>query len=394
MATSDSPFLLFRVECPICKTINEFENIRVGAYAEEGRDTDFCPLNVKWRFPRYQGYNPLTFFTATCGHCYYSREFTTAFKDWKSDVQFKTYRLKVVKSRHLDELSVSDSVIKHMGTAIDVNAHPNESAILKLLLAIYDEQLADHYSRLDVGRFYLRIAWVFRDSSSSENPNTALLSGLISELENEYRRTQGGMGDALSRQNALANRINSHFDSAQLSAAIRSQMLAFRDRFNTALAETRQQTVQAQNTLDGFGQLIDEYRRAVLGGDPGGNEQFGSHPSFSEFLQSLKRLWSGIVVNEREALEKAAYYYKEAFANGRDIAPGNQQIQASYLIAELSRRIGDFDEAKQYFTSTIKSGQEFIYQNRHDSSRVVLAKKILELAVEQGRQNLAASRPA
>lgn len=65
MAT-ESPFLLFRVECPICKQLNEFETIRVGAYAEEGRDTDFCPANVKWRFPRYQGYNPLVFFIATC----------------------------------------------------------------------------------------------------------------------------------------------------------------------------------------------------------------------------------------------------------------------------------------------------------------------------------------
>ena len=49
---------------------------------------------------------------------------------------------------------------------------------------------------------------------------------------------------------------------------------------------------------------------------------------------------------------KFVEYYKKAFADGRNISPGNQQIQASYLIAELSRRIGDYDEAKQYFTST------------------------------------------
>jgi tetratricopeptide (TPR) repeat protein len=188
--------------------------------------------------------------------------------------------------------------------------------------------------------------------------------------------------------------VNAHFDSSQLSAEIKSQMLQFKERYNSALKELHGQVRTAQRTAEEFGNLIGEYRQGVLGGGQAGETSFGQHPSFADFLQSLKRTWSGVAVNEREALEKAVYYYKEAFANGRDIAPGNQQIQASYLIAELSRRIGDYDEAKQYFTSTIKSGQEFIYQNRQDSSRIALAKKILELAIEQGRQNLAAARPA
>jgi len=127
-----------------------------------------------------------------------------------------------------------------------------------------------------------------------------------------------------------------------------------------------------------------------MGGD--GQAKFGQYRSFTEFLLKVRKLWSGVVTNEREALEQAIRYYKEAFTSGRDIAAGNQQIQASYLIAELSRRIGDFDGAKQYFTSTIKAGQEFIYQNRRDQSRTQLARKILELAIEQGRANLAAAK--
>ena len=151
--------------------MNEFELIRVGAYAEEGRDTDFCPMNVKWRFPRYQGYNPLVFFTATCSNCFYSRELTNDYKDWKNDSNFRTYRLKSVKERHLEQLSTADSVIKTLGAKIDLNRYPNESAILKLLLAITDEQMYDRHSRLDIGRFYLRIAWLFRDLEKGENPS-------------------------------------------------------------------------------------------------------------------------------------------------------------------------------------------------------------------------------
>ena len=394
MAT-ESPFLLYRVECPICKTLNEFETIRVGAYAEESRDTDFCPTNVKWRFPRYQGYNPLVFFTATCGNCFYSRELTNSYRDWKDDVNFKTYRLKTVKPKHLDQLSQSESAIKLMGSALDLNRFPKESAILKLHLAIFDEQLADHYSRLDVGRFYLRIGWVFRDIERGEDPNRLLLNNLVYDVQDEYNRVRNSLNGTIAQIEQLMARTNLPVDAEELSAESKSQLLSYRERFGEFVREIHAQMTAGNDKLEQMGEVVNEYRQTMLGGEnSGGGRAFGRFATFQEFLQDAKRGWNGIVTNEREALEKAVFNYKEAFANGRDIAPGNQQIQASYLIAELSRRIGDYDEAKQYFTSTIKSGQEFIYQNRNDKSRTALAKKILELAIEQGRSNLAASRPA
>jgi uncharacterized protein (DUF2225 family) len=391
----ESPFLLFKVECPICKTINEFEIIRVGAYAEEGRDTDFCPVNIRWRFPRYQAYNPLVFFTATCGNCYYSREFTNTYKDWKNDVNFKTYRLKTVKGKHLDQLSTAGSVVKLMGEQLDVSRFPNESAILKLHLAIYDEHLADHYSRLDVGRFYLRIAWVFRDMERNDDPNRVLLAGLIHDFNDRCTRVKDNLREAAANGGNLESAINSHFNAEQLSPDYRSQILSFAERYQTAISALKQGIGSAEERLGDLKKLLDDYRMTLLGNDESKNERsFGRYESFRKFLHLLRGSWDGIVTDEREALEKAVFNYKEAFANGRDIAPGNQQIQASYLIAELSRRIGDYDEAKQYFTSTIKSGQEYIYQNRQDQSRIALARKILELAIEQGRANLAAARPA
>ena len=176
MAT-ESPFFLSKVECPICKTINEFETVKVGSYVEEGRDTDFCPQKIKWRFPKYQSYNPLVFFVATCSNCYYSHEFNKSFKEWKSDTNFRTYRLRATKDVHLDQLAVSDSVVKQLGEAIDLSRFPNESAILKLHLAIFDEQAFDHHSKLDIGRYYLRIGWLFRGMESFADPLQAAMQG-------------------------------------------------------------------------------------------------------------------------------------------------------------------------------------------------------------------------
>lgn len=388
---SDSPFFLTKVECPICRTINEFETVKLGAYVEDGRDTDFCPRNIKWRFPRYQAYNPLAFFTATCSHCFYTREFNNVFKDWKDDNNFRTYRLKTIKERHLVHLATADSVLRKIADAVNLKLYPNETAILKLHLAAFDELLTDHPNTLDLGRFYLRIGWVFRSMDGSENPSLSLLKAMLLEIDNQSRVLGRVIANCRTSLDLLTRQLDAHFDNCELSAEVKATMLPHRDAFNSEGAAMEQFVTGMEDRHRALSGLLTEYRSTMLGGASVERAPtFTSYPSFTDFLLSLKEQWEGVVVNEHEALTKAALYYKEAFAEGRGIAPGAQQIQASYLIGELSHRIGDFDTAREYFNSTIKHGQEFIYRNRDDKSRTVLARKILELAIEQGKVNMAA----
>lgn len=386
--TNGSPFFLTKVECPICRTINEFETVRMGAYVEEGRDTDFCPTGIKWRYPKYQNYNPLIFFIACCSNCYYSRELSASFKDWKND---HTYRLKTIKEKHLDQLAGADSFVKKIGEAIDISRYPHESAILKLHLAIFDEQLTEHYSKLDIGRFYLRIGWVFRGLEQGGNPQQSILQGLMHDLDTKYQMLKNAMQEIQDQLNRFSEHLSSHFDAEDITAELKSQIYPYRDRFDEVITSVREALGQVRGGFGKVDDLLGEYKSVALGGH--GSDAglaFRRYPSFTDFLLNLKSEWDWTVTNEHEALKKAVEYYKAAFSDGRDIAPGNQQIQASYLIAELSRRIGDYDEARQYFNSTIRHGQEFIHKNRHDRTQTALARKILELAVEQGKSNMAA----
>ncbi len=390
---NESPFLNVKIECPICQTINEFEQIKVGAYTEDGRDTDFCPQNTIWRLKKYQAYNPLAFFTATCSNCFYTREFSNKYREWKSDNAFRQFQLKATKPKHLEQLSQADSVVRQLGESIDMQRHPNESAIIKLLLAVFDIQLADHPSSLDLGRFYLRIGWVFRSLNEAADPSLSLLSGLASDIGDKLNAFETAGGDSQKALDQLGESVKAQFDADQLPAGLQSAMFAYRDRYESEMAAMNDLITQMTAQRGKFRALVDEYRKELLGSATGGGgASFGEYASVTDFLVRLQQQWSGIVINEHQALEQAIFHYKDAFANGRDIAQGNQQIQASYLIAELSRRIGDYDGAKQFFTSTIKTGQEFIYEHRRDQSRTVLARKILELAIEQGRANLEASK--
>jgi uncharacterized protein (DUF2225 family) len=385
---NDNPFFLTRLECPICKTLNEFETVRVGAYVEKGRDTDFCPSEIEWRFPKYKSYNPLAYFTVTCSNCYYTREFNNSYKEWQKDGNFRSYRLKNIKEIHLDKLSTADSVLKRMGEALNLADHPSESAIIKIHLAIFDELLCEHVSNLDLGRFYLRIGWVYRTMTTGENPDRSFLNKSLLQIDNRGAMMDESMGKLMEETAVWTRHLSAHFETDQVSSQLKSQMLPFREKFDTELAQLQASFNQTQERLQELKDLMTEYKSCAMGTGNGG-AAFETFPTFTDFLQDIKRGWDGIVLDEKEALEAAVEHYKRAFADGRSIAAGNQQIQASYLIAELSRRIGKHEDAKQYFNTTIKYGQEFIYQNRSDQSRTALAKKILELAIEQGRENMA-----
>ena len=390
---AESPFLQVKVECPVCKTINEFDQPKVGAYIEGGRDTDFCPTDIMWRNAKYQAYNPLVFFAASCSNCFYTRELTNKYREWKDDTAFRSYRLKTIKAKHLEMLSTADSIIKGLGENIDTQRFPNESAILKLHLAVYDAQLIDHPSQLDLARFYLRIAWLFRGLGGTENPSQMILAGLIHDIEERHSEYVKNLQSTREALNALKKSIDDQFNADNIPAERQSQMFSLRDGLEGGLAELESGSQHMDDKADSMKNLLNEYRALLLGSESAdGQVPYGSFESFTGLLLSLKSGWSGVAINEHEALEQAIRFYKEAFAAGKDIGDGVQKIQASYLIAELSRRIGDYDGAKQYFTSTIKAGQEYIYENRHDQSRTVLARKILELAIEQGRLNLASAK--
>jgi tetratricopeptide (TPR) repeat protein len=223
-----------------------------------------------------------------------------------------------------------------------------------------------------------------------ENPSLSFLKGLMREIDDQYGSFKKALKIGQEQKGVFLRHVTSHFESDRISSEVRSQMLPYREELSNAIEVIGESLSEADTKLAQMQDLIADYRSTTLGGDGKSDGAFfKGFPSFVDFLLDCRRKWDHVVVNEQEALERAVQYYKAAFVGGRDISPGNQQIQASYLIAELSRRIGDYDGAREYFNTTIKHGQAFVYENRRDQSRTALARKILELATEQGKANMA-----
>ena len=62
-----------------------------------------------------------------------------------------------------------------------------------------------------------------------------------------------------------------------------------------------------------------------------------------------------------------------------------QQLQASYMIAELSRRVGNEGQSLEYFKNASKQAHEMMNRNRNDKTIFSNAQKILEMSLEQAR---------
>ncbi|MCK4856977.1 MAG: DUF2225 domain-containing protein [candidate division Zixibacteria bacterium] len=391
-AADQSPFFLIRVECPICKTINEFEVIKVGTYTDHGHDTDFCPTGREWRNPQYEAYNPLLFFMATCESCFYTREFKQSFKDWKNDNHFLTYHQKAIQVRHLQTLQEEDSVVKALGEARDQQSAPFATAVVKFLLGIYDELLFERPKKLDVGRFFLRIGWLYREHLGKPSPVITQTSFFARDIEKTIARLKHANENFDTSLESIINLVEERF--AQLGEQQRTdEFVTLYNGLKESLVTIEKLQSEESGLLSSIAEQV-QGNRQLLNGDSrtgsAGGVMFGGCDSFESFLVELKRKWEYVPLTEEEALVYAIEYYSAALEDGYEVQPGNQQIQATYLIAELSRRIARYEEARQYFNNAIRLGQQFIFDHRGDQTRTALAKKILELALEQGKANLAA----
>jgi hypothetical protein len=377
---SEVPVFMTKVECPVCKTINEYETIKVGAYIEEGRDSDFCPTERMWRNPKYQQVNPLLYFMATCSSCYYTRELNKSFKEWKTDSAFRSFRQKTIREKHLNQLADQHGPIKLLGSALDPAGAPRETAVAKLLLGVFSEQLLDRPSALDLGRWYLRIAWLFREMAGGETGGAdveqvqrkrlqTMLGSLRETFDNCRQQVESfqGLVNQLPQVGPVSEdpyRMAVGNWSTNLDPIIRSmdELLAWR-------GDTPESVVPgAAATMSG-----------------GLGNSFGGYPTFGEFLETLVRRSREVPLNEFEAISLSLRHYRKSYEESREISGSNQKIQVAYMIGELARRAGELEQAREFFTAAIRYGQEFIHKNRNDATKTALARKIVELAVEQSR---------
>ncbi len=386
MAKVQDPLYYSQLECPVCKTVNEYANIKNGAYTESGRDTDFCPTGRVWQNPAYQKFDPLLFFMGTCKKCYYTHELDNDFKNWQKDSSFKAYRLKTIQEKHLADYLNDNGLVKFLGGHLDENRYPTESAIIKFILGIFDEKCLERPSKLNIGRYFIRIGWLFRTNDLTAVNSSEGAGGFLVRHAETLIGMIKSFGEGRNKLDSLGKELTRDFDIALGQLPSTSDL---KNSIKEYLERTTKSLDMAVKEIGELSQALINARQSISSDSTGGDGfGFFEFKTFAEFLQQAKLKWEEIPLNEKDALVRARDYYKQAYESGEKVTTGIGQLQAAYLIAELSRRIGDHSTASEYFNIVIRGGREFVHGKKGDSSSIAFAKKLLEMAMDQARKSM------
>ena len=375
-----SSFTIYKVKCPVCGTLNRFKGIMPKAYVETGRDTDFRPAVADFEDSGQKVRNPLLYFMATCRNCFFTHELNREFIEWENSSEFKSPGFKASKRKHVQELKRKEDLIRRMGKALKPSKDPFGSSAIKFLLGIYDESLKPDSSSYNLARYYLRVAWIFREEKEREKSAWIKENLTVESLDETLKSIQVQHSDYLEKVQRLKGLVE--FESSSGYSAgdkkTKSHCSFLMDRMTKELESLKDSLDRLQ------GIFRDNQNKPSARGSSG--------VRFDDFLFDLKMDWPGVPVNEKEALELSLENYKKSLTQN---LRGSRIIQIPYLIGELSRRIGDLSAAREYFDLTIDAGNDFIQQNKDDQVKTALAQKILQMAHQQkevilrGREKMA-----
>jgi uncharacterized protein (DUF2225 family) len=379
----DVPFTFFSLECPVCGQVNEYKKIKSGAFVETKIDTDFCPQERIWIFPENQNLHPYLFLLLTCEKCFFTREAETEFLEWKKDEIFTTQILPVQKQRHMQFCRDKNHLIFQLGTNLDVTNYPQQSIIIKLLLAIADEKLKDDPADFKIARLCLMMAWVFREQ---EQPT---YSGASTPQSNSLNKQLKSFFEAQQNYSEQLRKVKKELESKSVPKSISSgqnEPEELKKRCLKWIEETQATFDFLNHWLGKLENLVSQEKMSKNKINPLTNlftKKYKNYPNFIDYLKKLKEIHSEIALSEKEALELALVNYKNSFQGIDILGKEIQKAQTGYLIGELSRRIGDTSTARQFFDFSIKQTQELLQDEINIDYNVALAQKINQLAQQQ-----------
>lgn len=203
-----SPFISVRVVCPVCERESHQNYIKSKIYQPLETERDHHVVSYKWNDEDYSHIRPENYFIWHCPHCHFSDEIDV-FRD-KIDRIWKG-RLDFVKDKILqagrDPASFLCTVGSGLKTAVDLVS--NDVALLRHLLACnIQEAFLTPNNRLPhkLSRFYLRVAWLYRERTAFGATNASDLPNGYITLEEYLTKLQGLWPDLPMNESQALNK--------------------------------------------------------------------------------------------------------------------------------------------------------------------------------------------
>jgi hypothetical protein len=366
-----SPLEPVLVTCPACGKSYLEQRLNPQSYRVTASDTDFYPSQRVWLNSQINQVNPLAYFMQVCPNCFFTVEANGSSSLKSAQLVTENPQQQLQIERHKELLPKPGSGLDKLAHGYRIAEDPFSKVVLKFLLGIFDEKLKDHYSNYNLGRYYLRLAWVFREGQNWEKANLPkdwpTLGQNLKELSERHEKYLGPV-------EKLRGLLDEKFLSLDQD---REEPGKQHYSYDEILRQLEKEVVpDGQKPEEIWGQT-----KSHEGDNFGFSRPVQNFFDLSGFLLDLKSIWPGVPLNETEALKFSLSYYHQYFESLQEES-GARKIQTAYLIGELSRRAGEYPQSRKFFNLAIALGHDSL-QMEKETYRTAFTQKIIDLAAQQ-----------
>ena len=154
----------YDIQCPLCDTTKEFYRLKRDMVRPQKSEGDGHPTEFKWGKAGFDSVDPKQFFFGVCPKCRFTGELDDAdFRQAsKNPDAFSSDFAADALRQHLTWSATGKGITHSLGLLTE-DADPLVKVMAQFFLGIYSQCLRQRIIHGNVARYYLRIAWLFRD---------------------------------------------------------------------------------------------------------------------------------------------------------------------------------------------------------------------------------------
>jgi diguanylate cyclase (GGDEF)-like protein len=181
---------VYKITCPVCLTESEYHRLKRDMARPVKTAGDGYPIEYKWQKAGFDSVDPKQFFMGVCSRCGFAGELDDA--DFRQAGKApEVYRkgfdepaLNLLKDGAAAGKGAAQSLLKRVADE-DVLL----SVIAQLHLGIYSQCCRSKMTAGPIARFYLRIAWLFRDLDRFyEGSDAEALSASLKKCRSRWKK--------------------------------------------------------------------------------------------------------------------------------------------------------------------------------------------------------------
>ncbi|MFH1568358.1 MAG: DUF2225 domain-containing protein [Gemmatimonadota bacterium] len=153
----------YTIACPACSAETVHYRLKRDIVRATNQEGDGHPIGYRWQKPGFDSVDPLQYFMGVCPKCGFAGEIDDA--DYRTCGENQEYRklfveasLQQLKGAAATGKGAAQSLLKRIS-----DTDPLGSAVAKLHLGVFTQSLRVRPVAGNMARFYLRIAWLYRD---------------------------------------------------------------------------------------------------------------------------------------------------------------------------------------------------------------------------------------